>query len=71
MNETTIAEHLKKVGYSTAIVGKWHLGQRPEYLPTNRGFDSYLGVPYSVDMGCPRGAKVCLLLFISFNIFKQ
>lgn len=51
LNETTIAEHLKKGGYSTAIVGKWHLGQRQVYLPGNRGFDYYLGVPYSDDMG--------------------
>lgn len=43
LNETTIAEHLKQAGYSTAIVGKWHLGQRQVYLPCNRGFDYYLG----------------------------
>jgi len=77
LNETTIAEHLKKVGYSTSILGKWHLGQRPEYLPTNRGFDSYLGVPYSVDMGCPRGAKCpnsnCpnLPLLENLNVLQQ
>ena len=42
-NETTIAEYLKEVGYSTAIVGKWHLGvgANNEYLPTNHGFDYY------------------------------
>jgi arylsulfatase A-like enzyme len=51
LNETTIAEHLKLAGYSTAIVGKWHLGARKIYLPANRGFDSYLGIPYSDDMG--------------------
>lgn len=50
-NETTIAEQLKKKGYATAIVGKWHLGQRQVYLPVNRGFDYYLGIPYSDDMG--------------------
>eukprot|EP00927_Polykrikos_kofoidii_P052547 TRINITY_DN46425_c0_g1_i1.p1 TRINITY_DN46425_c0_g1~~TRINITY_DN46425_c0_g1_i1.p1 ORF type:complete len:563 (-),score=51.70 TRINITY_DN46425_c0_g1_i1:80-1768(-) len=51
LNETTLAEQLKKAEYATAIVGKWHLGQRNVYLPGNRGFDYYLGIPYSVDMG--------------------
>ena len=36
-------------GYSTKAIGKWHLGDKPEYLPTNRGFDSFYGVPYSDD----------------------
>ncbi len=49
--ETTIAEHLKKQGYATAIVGKWHLGDQPAYLPTRHGFDSYFGIPFSNDMG--------------------
>ena len=31
-------------------IGKWHLGQQPQYLPTNRGFDEYYGIPYSNDM---------------------
>ena len=49
--ETTIAEHLKAQGYATAIVGKWHLGDQPAYLPTRHGFDSYFGIPFSNDMG--------------------
>ncbi|THH34540.1 sulfatase-like hydrolase/transferase [Neolewinella litorea] len=48
--ETTLAEVLKSRGYRTAMVGKWHLGHRPPYLPTDQGFDSYLGIPYSHDM---------------------
>ena len=72
--ENTIAELLKPAGYSTAIIGKWHvrlsrslslfsslictcslpqqLGTSPGYHPTYRGFDHYIGLPYSVDMGC-------------------
>ena len=48
--ETTIPEMLRKSGYKTAMVGKWHLGHLPEFLPTNHGFDSYYGIPYSNDM---------------------
>ncbi|MCX7885970.1 MAG: sulfatase [Verrucomicrobiae bacterium] len=47
----TVAELLKTVGYATACVGKWHLGDQPPFLPTRRGFDYYLGIPYSNDMG--------------------
>jgi arylsulfatase A-like enzyme len=35
----------------TLCAGKWHLGQKEEFLPPNHGFDSYMGIPYSVDMG--------------------
>jgi arylsulfatase A-like enzyme len=49
--ETTVAEVLKAAGYATACIGKWHLGDQPEFLPTSQGFDSYLGIPYSNDMG--------------------
>jgi len=48
--EVTIAEGLKTVGYTTGCIGKWHLGHLPPYLPTNNGFDSYFGIPYSNDM---------------------
>jgi arylsulfatase A-like enzyme/predicted neuraminidase len=49
-NETTLAEVLKAKGYATGMVGKWHLGHHPQFLPTRHGFDSYLGLPYSNDM---------------------
>ncbi len=49
-DEITIAEQLKKAGYVTAAVGKWHLGHLKPYLPTNNGFNSYFGIPYSNDM---------------------
>lgn len=46
----TIAEVLKPLDYCTKAVGKWHLGDALQYLPTNQGFDSYYGIPYSNDM---------------------
>jgi arylsulfatase A-like enzyme len=49
--EQTVAEVLKSAGYATACIGKWHLGDQPEFLPTRQGFDYYLGIPYSNDMG--------------------
>ncbi|HJT77629.1 MAG TPA: sulfatase [Gemmataceae bacterium] len=49
-HERTIAELLRPRGYATACFGKWHLGDQPPYLPTHRGFDHYLGLPYSNDM---------------------
>lgn len=48
--ETTVAEVMKSADYSTMIIGKWHLGDQPEFLPTRQGFDSYFGIPYSDDM---------------------
>jgi arylsulfatase A len=48
--EITIAKALKAKNYQTAIVGKWHLGSLPQYMPNNHGFDEYFGIPYSNDM---------------------
>jgi arylsulfatase A len=48
-DEITIAELLKKRGYATALIGKWHLGWQPEFLPPNHGFDLFLGIPYPND----------------------
>ena len=49
--EETIAEIVKRAGdYKTAIYGKWHLGHLKPFLPTQQGFDEYVGVPYSNDM---------------------
>jgi arylsulfatase A-like enzyme len=49
-SEVTIAELLQAKGYATACIGKWHLGHLPPFLPTQHGFDSYFGIPYSNDM---------------------
>ena len=57
-DEMTIADMLKAEGYSTACIGKWHLGHHPDFLPTRNGFDSYFGIPYSNDMTIdPRSAQ--------------
>ena len=48
--EVTLAQVLKKAGYATGMLGKWHLGHKKGSLPTDRGFDSYYGIPYSNDM---------------------
>ncbi len=49
-DEITVADMLKTCGYATMCIGKWHLGHRPEFLPTRQGFDAYFGIPYSNDM---------------------
>ena len=51
--EWTLAEALHEAGYATAAIGKWHLGARPEFFPTEHGFDSYFGLLYSNDMMKP------------------
>ncbi len=41
--ETTIADVMKTAGYTTGVIGKWHLGAHPKYHPLKRGFDEFFG----------------------------
>jgi arylsulfatase len=49
-SEVKMSEVLRRQGYRTGIVGKWHLGHRRQFLPLQNGFDEYFGIPYSNDM---------------------
>lgn len=49
--EISIARVLGRAGYRTQMIGKWHCGDQPDFLPTNHGFEHYFGLPYSNDMG--------------------
>jgi arylsulfatase A-like enzyme len=59
--EITIARALRSKGYATQAIGKWHLGQYPQNLPTSHGFDGFYGLRWSNDMeparGIPKGAS--------------
>lgn len=48
--EITLADMLKAAGYSTGMVGKWHMGDRSPSLPNDMGFDTFFGSLYSNDM---------------------
>lgn len=63
LNETTVAEGLKSVGYHTAMVGKWHLGVGTDnqYLPTKQGFDSYF-----VSLGKKQTMPVLFINLVSY-----
>lgn len=53
-SEITLADMLKKKGYKTACIGKWHVGHaKKEFRPNARGFDYYYGLLYSNDMRRP------------------
>ncbi len=58
-DEITVAEVLKQQGYATGIIGKWHLGDQPAFLPNQHGFDYHFGLPYSNDMSpfLPRNSR--------------
>ena len=49
--EVNLAKYLQQEGYATSLVGKWHLGHRPPYLPTKQGFDEWVGIPYHMSGG--------------------
>lgn len=49
-DEITLGTLLRRRGYRTQAIGKWHLGDKRRYLPLNHGFDHYFGMPYSMDM---------------------
>ncbi len=49
-DETILSELFKQKEYSTAIIGKWHLGDHEDFLPLQHGFDENFGIPYSNDM---------------------
>ncbi len=72
-DECTLADLLKRQGYATQIVGKWHCGDQPEFLPTRHGFDHYFGLPYSNDMGRQRDrpAKPPLPLLRDEEVVQQ
>ena len=53
--EVSLARMLSDAGYATQAIGKWHCGDQPAFQPTNHGFDHYLGLPYSNDMGRQAG----------------
>ena len=59
LDEITIAGLLRQAGYATGCVGKWHLGDQPQFLPTRHGFDTYFGIPYSDDMTHDEHSRPC------------
>lgn len=65
--ETTIARVLKNQGYRTKLVGKWHCGDQPEFLPLSHGFDEYYGLPYSNDCGIQKTVEKEVVP-LSFNV---
>ncbi len=55
--EISLGRLLSDAGFRTQMIGKWHCGDQDEFLPTNHGFDHYLGLPYSNDMGLQSGEQ--------------
>ncbi len=70
-SERTIADVLKKSGYTTACIGKWHLGHLAPHLPTRHGFDQYYGIPYSNDMNSTKRGDPPVPLMRNEEIIEQ
>lgn len=73
LDEVLIPQVLKRLGYKTMAIGKWHLGHDPaDYMPTSRGFDSYYGLLYSNDMILPWvQSKLPMHLFRDTKIIER
>ena len=69
--EVILPEMLKQAEYQTAIIGKWHLGDQPPFLPTRHGFDYWYGLPYSNDMGIRRGDQRLLPLMQNEKVIES
>ncbi len=55
----TLPDRLRKAGYTTAMVGKWHLGEKQDFTPLDRGFDEFVD--------SQREAKKPFFLYLAFN----
>ncbi|XP_016116307.1 arylsulfatase D-like [Sinocyclocheilus grahami] len=75
-NETTFAKLLQKQGYTTGIVGKWHLGVSCEsrndhcHHPNNHGFDFFYGLPFTNFNDCKPGAGKCVLVDVQEMLWQ-
>ena len=69
--ETTVAQLLKQQGYTTACIGKWHVGCLPEHMPRRHGFDYFYGLPYSNDMFAGKRNSPPVPLYRNEKIIEQ
>ncbi|XDV29893.1 hypothetical protein PO909_032924 [Leuciscus waleckii] len=75
-NETTFAKLLQKQGYTTGIVGKWHLGVNCErrndhcHHPNNHGFDFFYGLPFTFFNDCQPGEGKDVLVDLQEMLWK-
>ena len=53
----TIGDYLKKMGYQTSVIGKWHMGTHPKFSPKNYGFDYHYGITGAASLYAPIGKE--------------